>query len=100
VLAHHFGHSKLFFFAEIEENKILRTYNAVPPPHAEGVIPNWLAEEKTTDLLVGGVGPKAIKILNDRNINVYIGVEVAKASKLVSDFTSNTLKYGENYCHH
>ncbi|PLX02263.1 MAG: ATPase [Marinilabiliales bacterium] len=100
VLAHHFGHSKLFFFAEIENNKLIKKYNKVPPPHAEGVIPNWLADENATDVLVGGIGPKAIKILNERNINVFVGVEGADANKLVSDFISNDLKYGENFCQH
>ena len=100
VLAHHFGHSKLFFFAEVEEKKVTKTYTQEPPPHAEGVIPNWLAENKATDLLVGGVGPKAIKILNDRDINVYIGIESDEPEKLVADFISETLKYGQNYCNH
>jgi len=47
-LSHHFGHSREFYFFEIEANSITRKYTQEPPPHAEGTIPKWLAAEKVT----------------------------------------------------
>jgi predicted Fe-Mo cluster-binding NifX family protein len=99
-LAHHFGHSKLFYFAEVADKKIINTYTKVPPPHSEGVIPRWLIDEKVTDLLVGGIGPKAINILNNNKMNVYVGVEEGEAEQLTANFVEDDLKYGKNYCHH
>ncbi len=99
-LAHHFGRSSLFYFAEVADKKIVNTYTKVPPPHAEGVIPHWLIDEKVTDLLVGGIGPKAINILNSNKMNVYVGVEEGAAGQIMASFVNNDLKYGKNYCHH
>ena len=99
-LAEHFGHSRLFHFFEIEDNKIVNSYAKEPPPQQEGVIPRWLAEEKASDLLVGGIGPKAVEILYAHGINVYVGVGVDEANNLALDFINGDLKFGQNYCHH
>jgi predicted Fe-Mo cluster-binding NifX family protein len=99
-LAHHFGQSRLFLFFEIEDGKIIGSYAKEPPPHQEGVIPRWLASEKATDILVGGIGPKAIEILYAQGINVYVGVESDEANNLALDFINGDLRYGKNYCHH
>ncbi len=99
-LSHHFGHSREFYFIEIEDNKIIATYVKEPPPHAAGTIPRWLIAESVTDLLVGGIGPKAIDLLYAANINVYIGVETDTPDNLALNFINGKLKYGQNYCHH
>lgn len=99
-LSHHFGHSREFYFIEIEDNKIVNSYSKEPPPHAEGTIPRWLVAEKVTDLIVGGVGPKAIEILNANGMNVYVGVNVDTPENLANNFISGDMKFGQNYCHH
>ena len=85
---------------KFENNKIINSYAKEPPPHQEGVIPRWLAAEKASDLLVGGIGPKAVEILYAHGINVYVGVEVDNADNLALDFINGDLKFGQNYCHH
>lgn len=99
-LTHHFGHAPEFKFYQIEDNKIIATDIKSPPAHAEGTIPRWLMSENATDLLVGGIGPKAIEILNDAKINVYVGVEDGEVDTLANKFISDELKFGKNYCHH
>jgi predicted Fe-Mo cluster-binding NifX family protein len=99
-LSQHFGHSREFYFFEIENNKIVKKYTIEPPAHAEGTIPRWLAAEKVTDLLVGGIGPKAVEILSAAGINVFVSVEVDIADNLALDFISGDLKFGQNYCSH
>lgn len=99
-LSHHFGHTREFIFFEIEDNKIIKKSSNEPPPHAEGTIPRWLVAEKVTDLLVGGIGPKAIEILYAAGINVYVGVEVDSPDNIALDFINGDLKSGQNYCHH
>ncbi len=100
MLSQHFGHSREFAFYEIEDNKIVKTYTKEPPPHQEGVIPRWLAAEKATDILVGGIGPKAVEILYNHGINVYVGVAIDEPVNLALDFINGDLKFGQNYCHH
>lgn len=99
-LSHHFGHSREFCFFEVDNDKVLKTYTKTPPPHQEGVIPRWLVDEQVTDLLVGGIGPKAIEILYAQGMNVYIGVEVDTPEALANDFIAGTLRSGKNFCHH
>lgn len=99
-LSEHFGHARLFQFFEIEDNLIINSQAKEPPPHEEGALPRWLAAEKVTDLLVGGIGPKAIEILYADGINVYVNVEVDTADNIALDFIKGNLKFGQNYCHH
>ena len=99
-LLEHFGHAREFAFYEIEDDKIVNSYSKEPPPHEEGVIPRWLASEQATDILVGGIGPKAIQILYNYGINVYVAVAIDEVNNLVSDFINGNLKFGQNYCHH
>ena len=99
-LSEHFGHARLFQIYEIADDVIVATQSKEPPPHQEGVIPRWLADEKVTDLLVGGIGPKAVEILYAKGINVYVNVEVDTADNVALDFINGSLKFGQNYCHH
>lgn len=99
-LSEHFGHTRSFEFFEIEDTNIVKKYALTPPPHAEGVLPNWLIENEVTDLLTGGIGPKAINILYSKGMNVYVGVAKDSADNLALDFINNNLTFGQNYCHH
>lgn len=99
-LSEHFGHARLFQIFEIEDDTIQTSYAKEPPPHQEGALPRWLAEEKVSDLLVGGIGPKAVEILYANGINVYVNVEVDTADNIALDFINGSLKFGQNYCHH
>ncbi|HDO06338.1 MAG TPA: ATPase [Bacteroidetes bacterium] len=99
-LAEHFGHSREFVFFKIEDSKIVKEQRMEPPPHAEGTIPKWLVENGATDVLVGGIGPKAVEILYNHGINVYVGVAVDEAMNLTLDFINGDLKFGQNFCHH
>lgn len=100
TLSGHFGHSGQFAFYEIEDDKIVSSSLQIPPPHEHGSIPNWLVENQVTDVLAGGMGPKAIDILNNNKINVFVGVETGSSENLASDFVRGNLKYGNNSCHH
>jgi predicted Fe-Mo cluster-binding NifX family protein len=99
-LSEHFGRAGEFVFYEMEGDKIVSSSRQIPPPHEEGSIPRWLVENKVTDVLAGGMGPKAVNILNSHDINVYVGVNFDSPDNLASDFIKGTLKYGQNYCNH
>jgi predicted Fe-Mo cluster-binding NifX family protein len=99
-LSAHFGHAPVFYFYHIEDKTIVKEQMETPPPHEFGVIPNWLAENDVTDLLAGGIGPKAIQILNSRNINVFTGAPTDTPQKVVNDFLTDRLKTTANLCNH
>ncbi len=99
-LSAHFGHAPFFYVYETEGTEIIKEEMATPPPHEYGTIPNWLAEIKVTELITGGIGPKAVDILNSRNINVFTGAPVESPQQIIKDFLSNTLKTTANMCNH
>ncbi len=99
-LSAHFGHAPNFYFYQTENSKVIKEQMELPPPHEFGVIPNWLAENNVTDLITGGIGPKAVDILNANNINVFTGAPVEEPAKVIEAFLNNTLKTTANLCNH
>ena len=100
TLSPHFGHANYFSVFDIENDKIVNFFSALPPPHEDGSFPNYLAELGTTDLIVGGIGPKAIDILNAKGINVYSGAHALPVIEIVEKFLSGTLELTANTCDH
>ncbi len=99
-LSAHFGHAPVFYVYHTEENKIIKEQMEIPPPHEFGVIPNWLAEIEVTDLITGGIGPKAVDILNAKSINVFTGAPTENPQEIIKDFLSGSLKTSANMCNH
>ena len=99
-LAGHFGHARQFYFYEIDENEVVNQYEATPPPHTPGALPAWLVENNVSDVIAGGIGPKAIDILNAANINTLTGIESVEIETVVNDFVKGTIKSGTNNCNH
>ena len=71
LLSPHFGGSEYFSIFNIENNKIISEEILPTPEHVTGSYPLFLAEQKITDIVVGGVGGKAIEIFNKNSINVF-----------------------------
>jgi len=100
ILNAHFGHSNFFELVDVEENCIVSHENMIPPPHQPGVLPKWLAEKGVTDVLAGGMGERALKILKYNNINVFIGAPKLEFKKLVEGFLSNSIEFNPTKCEH
>ena len=100
MLSSHFGHCEEFLFATVENGKLTKTENLVPPPHEPGVIPNWLAQQGATVVLVGGMGERAQDILQSRGVAVVCGVQSDKPLKIVDLYLKRNLKVGDNACNH
>jgi predicted Fe-Mo cluster-binding NifX family protein len=99
-LSAHFGHASYFYIYHTEGENIIKEQMEVPPPHEFGVIPNWLSEIQVTDLIVGGIGPKAVDILNNHKINVFSGAPVEHPESVIHSFLSGSLKTTANMCNH
>lgn len=100
-LSQHFGHSDFFKVYLIDDNNKIYDNEFLPPPeHQQGVIPNWIADQQVTDLIVGGIGPAAIDILNSRNVNVFSGANVDSPDNIILDFINGTLVVNANTCDH
>jgi len=99
-LCHHFGHCEQFAIFEIENNGIVSEKLLTPPPHEPNLLPAWIAKNGVTDVIAGGIGQKAILLLNEQKINVFIGAPVKSSQVLVKEFISGKLAVGANYCDH
>lgn len=96
----HFGHCKFFSILTVEGDKVVSEDKIVPPPHEPGLLPRWLAEKEVTDVIAGGMGQKAIQLLNSAGINAYVGAPRSSAKSLTELHLKGTLSLTANYCDH
>ncbi len=96
----HFGHSTLFEIFTVEDNKVVSSQKLVPPPHTPGAIPKWLVANHITDVIAGGIGEKATKILEHFGVNVHKGAGVGPAMELAAAFINNSLELSDENCRH
>ena len=69
----HFGHCKEFVIFNVTNGEIVNSEFIVPPPHAPGVIPNFLGQFGIHTIITGGMGAMAINIFKSNNIEVILG---------------------------
>jgi len=100
LLDQHFGHCHQFTFFEIENNQVTGISFMDAPPHEHGVLPIWLSEKGPTDLIVGGIGQKAIQLFKQNGINVYTGAPLISPEEIITGFLNDSLSFSANYCDH
>ena len=102
-LSLHFGHCDQFaiFETDEEEKEILSRQDASPPAHAPGVLPQWLHEQGIEVIIAGGIGMRAQRMFEQREIEVVAGASsYAEPEDVVSDYLQGRLETGKNICDH
>ena len=99
-LAEHFGHCRQFTFFDIEHEQIRGITFKDAPPHKPGLLPSWLAENGTTDIIAGGIGQKAIHLFNLLGINVLAGASMMTPEEIITGYLEKTIAFSSNYCDH
>lgn len=97
-LTAHFGHCKEFALIDVDSGKISNKEIHTPPPHEPGALPKWLAEMGTNVVIAGGMGARAVELLNQSGIQVLMGAPVDEPETLVMGYLNKTLAGGENLC--
>ncbi|MBN2669556.1 MAG: ATPase [Bacteroidales bacterium] len=97
-LSAHFGGSEYFSIFDINESSITSEALLPTPEHTPGAYPKYLADHGVTDVILGGVGQRAVEIFNENGINVYTGAPAINPKDLVLQFIAGTLIVGENSC--
>jgi predicted Fe-Mo cluster-binding NifX family protein len=100
VLSAHFGKAEFFNIFIIENNIIIKEEILPTPQHETGSFPSFLANENITDLIVSGVGGKAIEIFNANNISVHTGAPSLAPNIIIDEFLKGTLELNSNSCNH
>ena len=101
-LSQHFGHSQQFLFidADLEQKQILGKKVEIPPAHAPGVLPKWLADQGVNVVIASGMGEHARNLLTASSVQVLMGVSGTDPELLVADFLHARLEVGVNHCDH
>ncbi|MCK9290525.1 MAG: NifB/NifX family molybdenum-iron cluster-binding protein [Bacteroidales bacterium] len=99
-LSAHFGHCKHFAIAKVENKKIIHIEEFEAPEHQPGSYPGWVAEQGVTDVIAGGIGPKAVELFNQFGINVFIGAPSLPVQQIIEDFLYDRLELNANLCDH
>lgn len=99
-LSAHFGHCERFVFYTIEDGKITKKEALAPPPHAPGIIPQWVSDQGATRIIAGGMGQKAIELFNGRGVSVHVGAPLDATEAIVDSFLKGELDTSNNLCDH
>ncbi|MGI6509926.1 MAG: NifB/NifX family molybdenum-iron cluster-binding protein [Erysipelotrichaceae bacterium] len=97
-VAEHFGYCEEFMLFEIEDNKITKNEIIANPGHKPGFLPNFLADRGVKVIISGGMGMAAVKIFNEKNVEVIIGAS-GEAKKAVEQYLEGILKSTGSICH-
>lgn len=100
ALSPHFGHCEHFAIIEINDGRIIGKETHVPPEHAPGLYPQWIAGLGVSDIIVSGIGKKAIALFNDHKINVFLGAPLKSPEIIAEDFLCDALSLSANTCNH
>lgn len=98
-VAEHFGHCDKYAIFNVEGSSAKHLENLQSPKHEPGKLPVFLAEHKVNLVIAGGMGPKAVELFNQRDIEVILGVKGA-VDLVAKQFAAGLLKPGESSCHH
>ena len=98
----HFGHAEMSAICAVygSSNAIAGPREAVPPPHEEGAIPEWLREEGVNLVIAGGLGRKAKQLFDDMGIDVVTGAPQDEPATVVRSHLDGALESGDNACGH
>jgi len=101
-LAMHFGHCEQFALVDIDvqNKKIIKRTDLVPPPHEPGLLPKWLAEHNVNLIIAGGMGQRALMLFAENNIQVLVGACSENPEKLIDNYFNGTLQLTGNVCDH
>ena len=97
-LTGHFGHCRQFALIDVDAGKIRNKKILTPPPHEPGSLPKWLSELGTNVVIAGGMGARAVELLNQSGIKVLTGAPSDEPETLVMVYLNNTLAGGQNLC--
>lgn len=100
LLCAHFGHCEQFYFAEIQNGKIVKEETITPPEHQPGVYPAWVKQQGATAVIAGGIGGKAKDLFAKESISIYAGTGTDEPRKLIEAFIDGALSILEGTCKH
>ncbi len=102
ILDGHFGHTRLFTFFTVDDSSktITSQEELVPPPHEPGVLPRFIASQGATAILASGMGPAAVKMLENAGVEVVLGCPSIQITDVVDQYLKGKLVSSGSACEH
>ncbi len=95
----HFGHCEKFAVLDVDDNgAVIKREDVDPPEHVPGVIPKFVADLGVNVMLAGGMGARAIDILEQRGVKVLVGCPNQSPEALAELYCKGQLTSGANAC--
>ena len=102
TVAHHFGRTPFFTFAEIEGGKLIGTTRLDNPGyinHQPGEVPAFVNQNGANWIIAGGMGPMAVQLFQRANVQVVLGI-TGPIDSVIEQILNGTLKGGKSLCDH
>jgi predicted Fe-Mo cluster-binding NifX family protein len=99
-LCPHFGRAQSFIIYTLENKNITEKKDLLAPTHEPGVYPDWIINQKITDVIAQGIGRKAFEILDRNGTKIHTGVKVNDPELIIQQFLDGTLETNMNLCDH
>lgn len=101
-LAQHFGHAGQFALVDVDPDSktVLSIAEHPAPPHEPGRLPAWLREQGAEVVIAGGMGPRAVALLEAGSIEVISGAPSLDPRTLAAQYLEGALAAGPNRCDH
>ena len=100
VLSSHFGHCEEFYFATVEDKKIVDEKMITPPEHEPGLYPKWVKAQGADFVIAGGMGPKARDLFAANGVDIVVGAPTIAPREVVEQYLNGTLETTANSCNH
>ncbi|MFC1901823.1 NifB/NifX family molybdenum-iron cluster-binding protein [Chloroflexota bacterium] len=101
MMSPHFGHCEQFAFFDVDEQQQITSKELIASPeHQPGLLPVWLAEQGASVVIAGGMGPRAVDLLQQHGVSVVLGAMESDPEKAVRSYLSGSLATAENICDH
>jgi predicted DNA-binding protein (UPF0251 family)/predicted Fe-Mo cluster-binding NifX family protein len=99
-LCNHFGNAKYFNIYQIENKLIIKQETLKAPKHEVGALPKWLKSILITDVIAGGMGERALQLLDINNINTHTGIKEDDLDCILDKFLNGKLISTHRTCCH
>lgn len=102
TMSPHFGHCEQFALFDVDEQKkeITSREFVTSPEHQPGLLPVWLAQQGAGVVIAGGMGPRAVDLLQQHGIHVVLGAMESDPERAVLSHLNGALTTGDNVCNH
>jgi len=98
-VAAHFGRCERYELADIEDDRVQGRTALANPGHEPGFLPRYLKEHGAQVVVCGGAGPRAVNLLAQLGVGMYVGVE-GTVDETIAAICSGELIGGDSTCEH